>query len=54
MKNPLKREPSIDTTERQDMIERLILKFMNAGSSEERKVLWDQIQLLRRGQRKVA
>lgn len=54
MKLPWKREPDIDSSERQDMIERLILRFMNAGSSAERKVLWDQIQLLRRGQRKAA
>ena len=54
MKNPFKREPQIDTEERQDMIERLLFRFMCARSTPERRELWAQIQLLRRGQEKAA
>jgi len=44
---------AIGDEERELMLERLTLRFQAAGSTEERKELWNQISLLIRGRSKA-
>lgn len=40
--------------DRQDMLDELELKYYFAATDEERNEIWNQIFVLRRGQRKAA